>query len=227
MSLGLAKKILLANPCGKVADGSSTAADPGPSMPGVRVTAYAFQIYFDFSGYSDMAIGLGLMLGFVFAKNFDSPYKSHSITEFPAALALVAVQLAARLPLYFLGGNRKGLVRTYINLALVMLLAACGTARPGLIVWGGIQGFSCASNAYSANRASTTACPAWSGSPWTFLITLISWVFFRAPDRIAAWQYPGCMLGQGGAGGNAAPCSAASSISPFTCWPSLWPGSPG
>ncbi len=73
-SLGAAKKILLANPLGKIADtvfdaGSAIAVDAW-----YGVTAYAFQIYFDFSGYSDMAIGLGLMLGFVFPKNFDSPY---------------------------------------------------------------------------------------------------------------------------------------------------------
>ena len=82
ISVGLAKKILLANPCGQIADlvfdaGSITTLDAW-----YGVTAYAFQIYFDFSAYSDMAIGLGLMLGFVFPKNFDSPYRSRSITEF-------------------------------------------------------------------------------------------------------------------------------------------------
>jgi alginate O-acetyltransferase complex protein AlgI len=80
--LGLAKKILLANPCGKIADTTFDAGAVGMLDAWVGAVAYAFQIYFDFSGYSDMAIGLGLMLGFVFAKNFDSPYRAESITDF-------------------------------------------------------------------------------------------------------------------------------------------------
>ena len=82
VAVGLAKKVLIANPCGKVADLAFDAGSLGLVDAWYGVTAYAFQIYFDFSGYSDMAIGLGLMLGFVFAKNFDSPYRSQSITEF-------------------------------------------------------------------------------------------------------------------------------------------------
>jgi alginate O-acetyltransferase complex protein AlgI len=81
-ALGMGKKVLLANPCGKIADTVFAAAGPGVVDAWYGVTAYAFQIYFDFSGYSDMAIGLGLMLGFVFARNFDGPYRSGSLTEF-------------------------------------------------------------------------------------------------------------------------------------------------
>ena len=81
-SVGLAKKGVLANPCGKVADLAFEANALNVIDAWYGVTAYAFQIYFDFSGYSDMAIGLGLMFGFVFPKNFDSPYRSQSITEF-------------------------------------------------------------------------------------------------------------------------------------------------
>ena len=82
LAMGLAKKVLLANPCGKVADTVFDAGSVGILESWYGLFAYAFQIYFDFSAYSDMAIGLGLMLGFVFAKNFDSPYCSRSITEF-------------------------------------------------------------------------------------------------------------------------------------------------
>src|SRR3984957_352238 len=78
--MGLSKKILLANPCGKIADTAFDAASIGGLDAWFGSVAYSFQIYFDFSGYSDMAIGLGLMFGFVFAKNFDSPYRSESIT---------------------------------------------------------------------------------------------------------------------------------------------------
>ena len=118
----MAKKILLANPCGKIADLAFEAGSLAPLEAWYGVTAYAFQIYFDFSGYSDMAIGLGLMLGFVFPKNFDSPYKSQSMTEFWHRWH---ISLSAWLRDYLyvpLGGNRKGRVRTYVNLFLVMLI---------------------------------------------------------------------------------------------------------
>ena len=97
-SLGLAKKVLLANPCGKIADLAFEAGSLGPVEAWYGVTAYAFQIYFDFSGYSDMAIGLGLMLGFVFPKNFDSPYRLAVNHRVLAPLAHFAVRVAARLP---------------------------------------------------------------------------------------------------------------------------------
>ena len=80
--LGMAKKVLIANPCGKVADLAFEAAARDPLEAWSGVVGYAFQIYFDFSAYSDMAIGLGLMLGFVFPRNFNRPYVARSITEF-------------------------------------------------------------------------------------------------------------------------------------------------
>ncbi|MCP5045229.1 MAG: MBOAT family protein, partial [bacterium] len=79
--LGMAKKVLLANPCGKIADTVFDAGSAGMLDAWYGVCAYAFQIYFDFSGYSDMAIGLALLFGFALPKNFDSPYRSQSITE--------------------------------------------------------------------------------------------------------------------------------------------------
>ena len=105
------------------------------------VTAYAFQIYFDFSGYSDMAIGLGLMFGFVFAKNFDSPYRSQSITEFWRRWH-ISLSTWLRDYLYVpLGGNRKGTRRTYVNLFVVMLLGGLWHgAAWNFVVWGGLHG---------------------------------------------------------------------------------------
>ena len=141
LSLGMAKKVLLANPCGKVADlafesGSLTLLDAW-----YGVLAYAFQIYFDFSGYSDMAIGLGLMMGFVFAKNFDAPYTSQSITEFWRRWH-ISLSTCLRDYLYVpLGGNRKGRVRTYVNLMAVMLIGGLWHgASWTFLVWGGIHG---------------------------------------------------------------------------------------
>ncbi len=108
VSVGLAKKILLANPCGKVADVAFDAGSIGVVDAWYGVVGYAFQIYFDFSAYSDMAIGLGLMLGFVFSKNFDSPYLAQSITEFWRRWH-ISLSTWLRDYLYVpLGGNRKG-----------------------------------------------------------------------------------------------------------------------
>ncbi|NQT54356.1 MBOAT family protein, partial [bacterium] len=112
--LGMGKKVLLANACGKVADLAFDAGSVGAFDAWVGVTAYAFQIYFDFSAYSDMAIGLGLMLGFVFPKNFDSPFHAASITEFWQRWH-ISLSTWLRDYLYIpLGGNRRGPARTYV-----------------------------------------------------------------------------------------------------------------
>ena len=139
--VGLAKKVLLANPCGKIADLAFDAGSLSPLDAWYGVTAYAFQIYFDFSGYSDMAIGLGLMLGFVFPKNFDSPYRAQSITDFWRRWH-ISLSTWLRDYLYVpLGGNRNGPWRTYINLFIVMLLGGLwhGAAWT-FVVWGGLHG---------------------------------------------------------------------------------------
>ncbi|MDQ3815591.1 MAG: membrane-bound O-acyltransferase family protein, partial [Armatimonadota bacterium] len=140
-SLGLAMKVLLANPCGKIADTVFNAGPVGPLEAWYGVVAYAFQIYFDFAGYSEMAIGLGLFMGFVFAKNFDVPYKSESITEFWRRWH-ISLSSMLRDYLYIpLGGNRKGEVRTYINLMLTMLIGGLWHgASWNFLIWGGIQG---------------------------------------------------------------------------------------
>ena len=140
-SLGMTKKVLLANPCGKVADLAFESASLSAVDAWYGVTAYAFQIYFDFSGYSDMAIGLGLMMGFVFAKNFDSPYKSQSITEFWRRWH-ISLSTCLRDYLYLpLGGNRKGPARTYVNLLVVMLIGGLWHgASWNFLVWGGLHG---------------------------------------------------------------------------------------
>ena len=119
---GMAKKILLADTCGQIADFCFNAQQVSAAEAWTGVLAYAFQIYYDFSGYSDMAIGFGLMLGFMFAKNFDSPYRSASIGEFWRRWHL-SLSNWLRDYLYIpLGGNRLGTRRTYANLIVVMLL---------------------------------------------------------------------------------------------------------
>jgi alginate O-acetyltransferase complex protein AlgI len=196
MSLGMGKKVLLANPCGKVAD---TVFDAGSVLPldaWYGVLAYAFQIYFDFSGYSDMAIGLGLMLGFVFPKNFDSPYLADSITDFWRRWH---ISLSSWLRDYLykpLGGNRRGRRRTYLNLALVMLLGGLwhGAAWT-FVLWGAFHGLLLAAERWRGKRSLFAALPRPARVAGTFFLVLVSWVLFRSPDLASAVGYLGSMLG--------------------------------
>ncbi|MGH9162948.1 MAG: MBOAT family O-acyltransferase [Vicinamibacteraceae bacterium] len=197
-SLGLAKKVLLANPCGKVADLAFEAGSLGTLDAWYGVTAYAFQIYFDFSGYSDMAIGLGLMLGFVFPKNFDSPYRSQSMTEFWRRWH-ISLSTWLRDYLYVpLGGNRKGPVRTYANLLIVMLLGGLWHgAAWNFVIWGGIHGVLLALERIGGKAAIYARAPAPLRVGLTFVLLLFTWVFFRASDLPAAMRYVANMVGYG------------------------------
>ncbi len=198
LALGLAKKVLIANPCGKIADVAFGAGSLHMADAWYGVTAYAFQIYFDFSGYSDMAIGLGLMLGFVFAKNFDSPYMSQSITEFWRRWH-ISLSTWLRDYLYIpLGGNRKGAARTYVNLLIVMLLGGLwhGAAWT-FVIWGGLHGLLLALERAQGGRAFYQPLPHALRVAFTFVFVLVTWVFFRASDLPAALRYLGDMMGLG------------------------------
>ncbi len=197
-SLGLGKKILLANPCGKVADTVFDAGAAATMDAWYGACAYAFQIYFDFSAYSDMAIGLGLMLGWVFAKNFDSPYLSQSITEFWRQWHL-SLSTWLRDNLYIpLGGNRLGEVRTYINLAITMVLGGLWHgASWNFIIWGSIHGGMLALERLQGKDSWYRYLPGVVRTAITFVIILFTWVFFRAKDTTAAINFCRTMLGFG------------------------------
>jgi len=200
---GMGKKILLANPCGKIADVCFSTADLHFGDAWYGITSYAFQIYYDFSGYSDMAIGLGLMLGFVFAKNFDSPYKSCSITEFWRRWHM-SLSTWLRDYLYIpLGGNRKGKVRTYVNLTLVMLLGGLWHgASWNFLIWGGIHGGYLSFERLLGKESVYHRMPKIIQVALTFFIVLIAWVFFRADTLPDAWRYLTSMFGGSGAAAN-------------------------
>ncbi|MFM1770649.1 MAG: Peptidoglycan O-acetyltransferase [Verrucomicrobiota bacterium] len=197
-ALGLGKKILLANPCGKVADTVFGAGAAGTLEAWYGAAAYAFQIYFDFSAYSDMAIGLGLMLGWVFAKNFDSPYQSRSLTEFWRRWHL-SLSTWLRDNLYIpLGGNRLGEARTYGNLAITMLLGGLWHgASWNFVIWGGLHGGLLALERLQGDHAWTRRLPAPLQTALTFVFVLFTWVFFRATDLPSALHYCQAMLGFG------------------------------
>jgi len=193
--LGLAKKVLLANPCGKIADTVFDAGSRSALDAWYGVSGYAFQIYFDFSGYSDMAIGLGLMLGFTFPKNFDRPYLSKSITEVWQRWHL-SLSTWLRDYLYIpLGGNRKGEARTYANLATVMLLGGLWHgASWNFVIWGAIHGSMLAAERLAGKDSYYRKLPGVIKIALTFLIMLISWVFFRAADLSSALDYLAAMF---------------------------------
>jgi alginate O-acetyltransferase complex protein AlgI len=145
-----------------------------------------------------MAIGLGLMLGFVFAKNFDSPYRSQSITEFWHRWH-ISLSTWLRDYLYLpLGGNRRGPARTFVNLFIVMLLGGLWHgAAWNYVVWGALHGVLLAVERLRGKTALYGRWPAPLRVATTFLVVLITWVFFRAPDLAAALRYLGHMAGAG------------------------------
>lgn len=134
---GLAKKILLANAAGAMWNSLSSAAEPDALGAWLAIVFYTFQIYFDFSGYSDMAIGLGKMFGFSFRENFYYPYVSESITEFWRRWH-ISLSTWFREYVYIpLGGNRRGVGRTYFNLFCVWLLTGLWHgASWNFVLWG-------------------------------------------------------------------------------------------
>lgn len=193
---GFAKKILLANPCGMVADAVFGAANPAAVDAWVGVVAYAFQIYFDFCGYSDMAVGLGRMLGFEFPRNFDAPYRSESITELWRRWHISLSSVLRDYLYYALGGNRKGETRTYVNLAVVMLLGGLWHgAKWTFVVWGAYHGLLLVLERWRGKKSLWGWLPRPGRIAVTFLLMLFSWVLFRADSMADAMQYFRAMFG--------------------------------
>ena len=200
--LGFAKKVLLANPMGEVADAVFHAESVGMGDAWFGVTAYALQIYFDFCGYSDMAVGLGRMLGFEFMKNFDAPYRAESMTEIWRRWHL-SLSTYLRDYLYIpLGGNRCGTWRMYYNLGLVMLLGGLWHgAKWTFVLWGAYHGSLLAWERWRGQRSLWWKAPRLMRVGLTFVAMLFSWVLFRAENFEAALVYYGGMLGLTGAAG--------------------------
>src|SRR5262249_18795319 len=195
---GMAKKVLLANPCGKVADLTFAAGSVNSADAWTGIVGYAFQIYFEFSAYSDMAIGLGLMLGFVFAKNFDSPYLSQSITEFWRRWH-ISLSTWLRDYLYVpLGGNRNGPRRTYVNLLTVMVLGGLWHgASWNFAIWGAIHGLMLAFERMQGKGSAYRRLPGIAKTVVTFVIVCFAWVFFRADTLPRALAYCASLVGLG------------------------------
>ncbi len=207
--LGLSKKILLANPLGSIADAAFGAQSLYAIDAWFGVTAYAFQIYFDFSGYSDMAVGLGRMIGFEFMKNFDSPYQAESITDFWRRWH-ISLSTFLRDYLYIpLGGNRKSSRRTYLNLTIVMLLGGLWHgANWTFVVWGAYHGLLLAFERFLGKESAYHRLPRPARVGITFVLILFSWVLFRSPTLAEAGRYLGAMFGLVGVDGGPAMVAA-------------------
>ena len=194
--LGFGKKILLANPLGQAADAAFAADGILTVDAWFGVCAYAFQIYFDFSGYSDMAIGLGRMFGFELPKNFNAPYLADSISDFWRRWH-ISLSTFLRDYLYVpLGGNRYGNRRTYINLAVVMLLGGLWHgANWTFVAWGAFHGLILAGERANGRRGMYAGLPRPLRVGLTFVLVLVSWVLFRAATLTDALQYLAAMVG--------------------------------
>lgn len=197
--VGFCKKVLIADAVAPLANLTFGSADPSFADAWLGALAYTIQLYFDFSGYSDMAIGLGLMMGFRFMENFNQPYISQSITEFWQRWH-ISLSTWLRDYLYIpLGGNRIGPTRTYINLLLVMLLGGLWHgANWTFVIWGAWHGGILAVERLLSKPKRWQAIPALLAIPRTFLLVIIGWVMFRAANAVEAFSFYRGMLGLNG-----------------------------
>ena len=212
--IGLAKKLLLANTFAAVADtifNANPATYPAETA-WLGAVAYSLQIYFDFSGYSDMAIGLGKMVGFDFKENFNYPYSARSIQDFWRRWH-ISLSTWFRDYVYIpLGGNRVGRVRTYVNLFIVFFVTGLWHgASWSFVVWGLYHGAFLALERAGLSKWLERVWPLFSHL-YTLLVVLVGWVFFRADSLSSAIHYLQKMVGMGKVTQTALPLSSFTTI---------------
>jgi alginate O-acetyltransferase complex protein AlgI len=199
---GLAKKVLLADSVAPMADGVFRAASQGVDVSvaeaWIGILAYALQIYFDFSGYSDMARGISRMLGIELPINFDSPYRATSLSDFWRRWHITLSRFLRNYLYIPLGGNRRGVARTSGNLVITMTLGGLWHgAGPGFLLWGAFHGIALAINhrwrEFAKSRSWST--PVFVGWLLTMFVVLTGWVFFRAGSLDTARAMLGGMFG--------------------------------
>jgi D-alanyl-lipoteichoic acid acyltransferase DltB (MBOAT superfamily) len=201
--MGLAKKVLLADPLSTlVAPVFAAGAHPQLVEAWIGALAYAFQLYFDFSGYSDMAIGLSRLFGVKLPLNFNSPYQAANIAEFWRRWHMTLSRFLRDYLYVPLGGNRHDAARRVRNLMLTMLLGGLWHgAGWSFVVWGGLHGLYLVAHQGWTALVGQRAPRLW-GRALTFLAVLAAWVVFRAPDLETAG---GVLSGMVGANGLALP----------------------
>ncbi|MCR5645399.1 MAG: MBOAT family protein [Bacteroidales bacterium] len=199
--IGLSKKLLIANTLAAFADEAFAMdyANMATSTAWIGILSYTFQIYFDFSGYSDMAIGLGKMMGFRFPENFNDPYTSKSVTEFWKRWHMTLGNFIMNYLYIPLGGNRKGKGRMYLNLWLCFLLSGLWHgASWNFVLWGAFHGlFICADKLFLKNFLKKIGTVP--SVLFTFFLVAMGWVLFRADTAAdAAGYYQALFSFQGG-----------------------------
>jgi D-alanyl-lipoteichoic acid acyltransferase DltB (MBOAT superfamily) len=196
IATGLFKKVVIANYL------STHITDRVFAVPGshssaeilVAVYAYAVQIYADFSGYTDIAIGLALLLGFTFPQNFDSPYAAVSLRDFWRRWHMTLSRWLRDYLYIPLGGNRKGPARTYLNLMVTMLLGGLWHgASWTFVVWGGIHGTGLSLEHWRRDRPGYVERTPGRAGVWvrrllTFNVVCLGWIFFRSDSISSAWE---------------------------------------
>ena len=191
--IGLSKKILIADTCGLIADNAFAMQDIGTGAAWIGILAYAFQIYYDFSGYSDMAIGLGLLFGFTFPENFRYPYLSISIGDFWRRWHITLGNWFRDYVYIPLGGSKKGIKRTLMNLLITMFLAGLWHgASWTFVLWGVYYGVLLIIERLTATVRSSI--PKALQILMTFFLVTMGWVLFRSPSFDDALQYYGSLF---------------------------------
>ncbi len=225
-TLGLAKKVLIADTIARAVDAGYGALGEVNAMASVvLILGYTLQIYFDFSGYSDMAIGLGLLFNIELPENFNSPYKARSIDEFWDRWHITLTRFFTKYVYIPLGGSRKGVVRTYINVFLVFLLSGLWHgAEWSFVLWGVLHGVAMLISRCirdfkkAAGKKKNTSTEMDSVSDrnedndseggfigtlkmiTVFIFVNIAWVFFRAADMMQGLEVIKKLFGGGWSG---------------------------
>ena len=196
---GLSKKVILANCLGKLHETVLGMSEMSVLSAWIGAIAYTIQIFNDFSGYSDMAIGLGKMMGFDFPVNFDKPYRSLSVTEFWRRWH-ISLSTWFREYVYIpLGGNKKGVFRQIINLLIVwMLTGLWHGAAWNFVMWGAYYGVLLILEKFVFAKIQAKL-PKFIRLIMTIFIVIIGWVFFFSPSLKDAIEYLGAMFGAGDA----------------------------
>ena len=201
---GLFKKVVIADNLAQFVTPVFAHLDAGDGVSTqwawLSTLAYTFQIYFDFSGYSDMALGLALMFGIRLPVNFRSPYKAASIIEFWRRWHITLSRFLRDYLYIPLGGNRLGESRRYQNLMVTMLLGGLWHgAAWNFVIWGGLHGiYLCVNHLWQRWRGGAVPrSPAAKLASWavTFFAVVVAWVFFRARTAAGAWQMLGSLFG--------------------------------
>ncbi|QNT77494.1 MBOAT family O-acyltransferase [Entomobacter blattae] len=191
LTIGLVKKAGLADELGKISNPLFNLATQGhalgTSAAWYAAISYSLQIYFDFSGYSDMAIGLALLFGLKLPYNFNAPYRATSLRDFWQRWHMTLSRFLRDYIYIPLGGNRKGLTCQCLNLLITMALGGLWHgAGWTFILWGFLHGFGLCINHFS--KTLKLPVPSFLGWGLTTIFLLITWVFFRATDVSSAWQ---------------------------------------